>query len=1321
MKRTGESISRHGKHQMVECPQCGKKMRSNNMKRHMLTHITSKIPDLTEPLRDRSGDERLYSEDQQTSGGDGQHQTVKCPQCAKTMRSDKLNAHMLTHSPSKTCQFCKKNVREDKLLKHETLCQSKVDESLCDRSGVQRLDAEEQCTSVAGFFNSYQLEVEKSGDYDEVISNTCTAAKDLLNKLLKKHPIKAQIIIGLTFYRQTSGGKVLSEKVFRSICEPLLLGDNIEDFLSRAAVYIKSRIEEYEKHGSGWIFDELKSSHLEAAKYTPLRGSGTVKIPRAVKNMHSVLNISSPDNKCFLYCLLAKLQENKPRSKKMPLKPTDEKKKKTEKKKNPARYTTYLDHVGDINMGTVTFPVKLSDIPKIEQLNNLSISIFEWNREEECAIPLKHGCGVGTQIDLLYIADDTTAHYMLIKNFNTFMRYRTKHHNSMHYCRKCLHAFTKQVNLLHHTDLCKQGVNQIVSMPGPGYTEFKGHHKQEKKLFAVYFDFESLTVPYHRCDQNPNTKQSSTESYQKHVPCSFSIVTKSEFENYKEETIVYSNENPDNVTAMFISEMARIHADMMKCYDNNQHPIDMTREDAINFKSATTCHICQKELQWDSKFNYPVRDHDHTKKSRNFRGAACNICNRNYFERTKKVPAFCHNLKGYDMNLFLLDLIKSVEKLDVIPETIEKFKAVYTDDFIFLDSFAFLSTSLDKLVKSSGPDTFKRLMKEFPKHHNLLDSKGVYFYDYASSYSVFSETSLPPKEAFYSKLNEKGISDKEYQRAIEIYQKTECKSLLDYMELYVKTDAVLLCDVFENFRCLCMEYYGLDPCHFMSLPAFSWEAMLKMTGVQLQYITDIDMYTFIEQNLRGGVTTINHRHFKANNKYLEDFNPDAPSSYIHYVDANNLYGASMSSKLPTGNFRWLKEEEIAELDVLKVDPEGDTCYIVECDLNYPTDIHDLHNDYPLAVESKLINEEWLSPHNRDFLEKHKEKFKPSRKLCPDLKNKYNYVCSLKNLQFYLKQGLVLKKIHRVLAADQSAFLKPYIDFNSDKRQKCSSEFESDFFKLCNNSIYGKTIEDLRKRSKVDIVKEEKTAKRLISRPQFKGFNILDEDIPIVQSMKTKILLNKPIACGFMVLENSKNIMCDFWYTILKPKYAGKIKLLLSDTDSFIYAVYTEDGYQDLHDLRAFMDLSGYSKTSLLAPFRDVTNKKVPGKFSDEKTNEIIREVIALKPKMYSILTRVLECNNRDPDHVCSDCCFMGHSVTAKGIKRSAQKTITHENYRTVLETSGVSMTSATAIRADKYKLYTRIRTKRGLSAYDDKKFILSNKIDTLSYGHYKIL
>ena len=1245
--------------------------------------------------------------------GDGHHRTLDCPYCAKNMRSDMLKAHIATHNITIACRYCKKQIRMDKLIRHETLCQDQIDDSLCTRSDVQELPPDPKCCAVSGCFKSYELQIPgEITDFDTIISNVSEAAKALLSQILKEQSIKSQVLLSLSFYRHNEEENEVVSRTFRSICEPLLIGDPIDSYLGRVKAYIRKAIEEYERFGSGWLFDKFHSAHVEVAKYRPLSGSGTVNIPDNIKKMRSVLNILSKDNRCFLYCILAKLYPVK---------------------EHPYRHTQYLAHIDKVKLGDVTFPVKITDISKIEDLNKISISVFEWNLDENCVIPLKHGSRIGTQIDLLYIKDNDTAHYLLIKDFEAFMRHKSKHHNSMFHCRKCLHGFTKKDSIEEHAARCKQGINQVVSMPSPGFIEFKAHHKQEKKLFVLYFDFESLVIPIQGCDRDPNpsdnpkkkVKKSYTESYQKHIPCSFSIVTKSEFADYKEETIVFCHEDPDTVIHTFIEELARIHSNMMKCYKNNQHPIDMSEEDEEAFLSATQCHICKKALDWEKKHNYPVRDHDHTQRKDNYHGATNNSCNINYFERTKKVPAFCHNLKGYDINLFLLDLAKSLETIDVIPENIEKFKVIITDDFIFLDSFAFMSTSMEKLVdnlKSRGLDSFSRMKKEFPENYDILAAKGVYFYDYASSFSVFAEIKLPTKAAFYSIKDQKHISDKDYKRAQYVYQRTECNSLLDYMLLYVKTDAVLLCDVFENFRSLCMEYYNLDPCHFFSLPAFSWEAMLRMTGVQLEYITDIDMYTFIEKNLRGGVTTINHRQFTANNKYLDDYREDLPSSYIHYVDANNLYGAGMSAKLPTGNFRWLEREEVNEFSPMDVDPDGDLCYILEVDLEYPSAIHDLHNDYPLAVECKMIEEEDLSPYNRQFLSDHKEKFVSSKKLCPDLKDKQNYVCSLKNLQLFINHGLVLKKIHKVLVADQSDFLRSYIEFNSSKRLKATSKFESDFFKLCNNAIYGKTIEDLRKRSNVDIVKDPKKAKKLISKPQLKGFHILDEDVTVVQSIKSKIELNKPIACGFMVLDNAKHIMGSFWYGILKPKYGDNIKLILSDTDSFVYAVYTDDGYKDLFDLRHYMDLSGYEKDTPLGQYYDPVNKKIPGKFSDERALEIIKEVIALKSKMYSVLTKKLKCDNikKDPNHTCCDCCFVGHSATAKGVPMSAKKLIQHEEYRKVLETHGTTQITARSIRSFGHKLYTIKIRKRGLSSFDDKKYISDDGVNMLSYGHCRL-
>ena len=516
------------------------------------------------------------------------------------------------------------------------------------------------------------------------------------------------------------------------------------------------------------------------------------------------------------------------------------------------------------------------------------------------------------------------------------------------------------------------------------------------------------------------------------------------------------------------------------------HPIKAQLIITLNFHRYIVCNICQKPLDWSDQKNYPVRDHDHTKAKNNYRGAAHRFCNINYFERTIKVPVICHNLKGYDLHLFIINLVKSSENIQVIPETIEKFKAVMTEKFIFLNSCAFLSSSLGKLVdslKANGGNSFPNLKATFPDNYEELTQKGIYFYDYASSYKTFSEDRIPAKEQFYNQQTQSDITDDDYEHAQKIFSKMKCKNLGEYMLLYVKTDVLLLCDVFENFRDLSLNYYGLDPCQYFSLPGLSYDAMLKMTGVKLDYITDIEMQIMIENNIRGGISTINHRLFTANNKYLSDFDPKMPSSYIMYVDANNLYGKGMSEKLPTGSFKWLSKEAVDDFNIQETDAEGETCYILDVNLEYPKAIHDLHNDYPLAVECKYIEEADLSPYNQYFLKEHNEKFKSTKKLCPDLKDKKNYVCSLKNLKFFIKQGLVLQKINRILAADQSNFLHPYIEFNSLKRRESAhKKFKSDFFKLMNNinAVYGKTIEDIRKRCKVDIVKDQKQAKKAYS-------------------------------------------------------------------------------------------------------------------------------------------------------------------------------------------------------------------------------------------------
>jgi len=245
------------------------------------------------------------------------------------------------------------------------------------------------------------------------------------------------------------------------------------------------------------------------------------------------------------------------------------------------------------------------------------------------------------------------------------------------------------------------------------------------------------------------------------------------------------------------------------------------------------------------------------------------------------------------------------------------------------------------------------------------------------------------------------------------------------------SDILLLADVFGNFRKTCLEYYKLDPAHYFTSPGLSWNAMLKMTDIKLELMSDIDMFQFIEKGMRGGTSYIANRFGVANNQYMKSFDKTKPSKYITYRDANNLYGWAMSQHLPTGGFKWMTQKQIDKLDLGKYTDDSKTGLILEVGLEYPHELQDLHNDFPLAPEQVKVTENMLSEYCRQI----KDKFKIPRgqvhKLIPTL-SKQKYVLHYRNLQLYLDLGLKLTKIHRVLKFNQSPRLKSYIDFNTEK-------------------------------------------------------------------------------------------------------------------------------------------------------------------------------------------------------------------------------------------------------------------------------------------------
>ena len=413
----------------------------------------------------------------------------------------------------------------------------------------------------------------------------------------------------------------------------------------------------------------------------------------------------------------------------------------------------------------------------------------------------------------------------------------------------------------------------------------------------------------------------------------------------------------------------------------------------------------------------------------------------------------------------------------------------------------------------------------------------------------------------------------------------------------------------------------------------------------------------------------------------------------------------MSQPLPTGESDWLTEQEIAALNITNVADDDEQGYILEVDLHYPSELHNLHNDYPLAPEKMKISPEMLSRYCQDLSECLNLRSGAVPKLVPNLQDKTNYVVHYRNLKQYLALGMRLTKIHRVLVFEQSPWLKTYIDFNTDKRKHATNDFEKDFYKLMNNSVFGKTMENLRKRVNVKLVNNKTKLSKLIASPSFDYFRIFSEDLAAVNMKKTKLYLNRPIYVGFSILDLSKVLMYQFHYKYMKPKYGCNAKLLFTDRDSVSYEIKTDDIYQDmLQDIDLF-DTSEYARNH---PLHSLTNKKVLGKMKDETHGIPIQEFIGLRPKMYSILYTE---NNK-----------LVEKKTAKGIKKSVTKRkLRHANYKECLFEKRQTMANMNQIRSEKHEIYSMKLNKIGLSPYDDKRYILNDGMNTLAYGHYETI
>ncbi|CAB0028810.1 unnamed protein product, partial [Trichogramma brassicae] len=835
-------------------------------------------------------------------------------------------------------------------------------------------------------------------------------------------------------------------------------------------------------------------------------------------------------------------------------------------------------------------------------------------------------------------------HYVWISDLSRLVSSQLSNNEHKKYiCDRCLHYFHTSDKFASHEEDCSRINKCKVLLPNEKNNKltFTNYSKKEWVPFVIYADFECVLKPV-----------TEARAYSVHEAFSCGLYLKCNFDDELSEYRCYRKVNDDDMSpSEWLSQNLQDIADKVLEFFDNPKPMCFTSVEKVKFEKADICHICKRGF---TENDVKVRDHSHF--TGEYRGAAHSKCNINYRD-VRFVPVIFHNLSGYDSHLFIREVATGFPgRVWVLPQTKERYISFvkFMEDqrlsFRFIDSFKFMSSSLDNLAKNlkQQPTLRKVFGQDYDSAQiDLLTKKGVFPYEYISSLEKLQETALPPPEQFYSSLTDSDISTKDYEDAKEVWGSFKISNLGEYSDLYLKTDVLLL------IQHTIIHY-----------PGYSWDAMLLYTQVELELLTDVDMLLFVEKGIRGGVSQCCSRYAEANNRYMgEDYNPEKEDVYLMYYDLNNLYGWAMAQYLPYGGFEWADAK-----DYLILPEDSEYGYILEVDLEYPESLHDSHKDLPLCPEHAC------PPGSKQ------------RKLLTTLKAKHKYVIHYRSLQQAIQLGVQVTKVHRALKFKQGPWLKSYIDLNTKKRKNSNNDFEKQQYKLCNNAIFGKTMENVRKRIDVKLVSSwdgRYGAEAQISKPNFHSRAIFDENLVAIQLSKTSVTIDKPVYVGFSILDISKTQLYRFHYDFMRDRFGSSCKVLYTDTDSLVYEIRGQNVYEVMKhkdNINEF-DTFDYEKDNPFGmPLLRENSKKI-GLMKDELCGKILRRFCGLRSKMYSV-----------------DIQNGGVIKKIKGIKSSVVKnTITFDDYLQCLRENTIISREQHNIRSRLHVLRSEKERKIALS------------------------
>lgn len=671
---------------------------------------------------------------------------------------------------------------------------------------------------------------------------------------------------------------------------------DLNEFYNEMIVdYILHRVDDVIIRGSGFALTEIHELLVQVNQFEPISGSSYIPLPKFLQNKKAIINVKNEDQQCFKYAILSAI---------FPV------------TSNAQLVSSYIHNAKKVNFEGLTFPVDLKSIGIFEKRNpTISINVYMFNEDKDKIHTLRLTKDPKTtHIHLLLLTNANTTHFCWIKNLSRLISKQTSSNTrKKHYCDRCLNHFSSEMKLNEHRVACFSQNKCVTKMPtwDDNTVRFTNYKNQLQVPFIVYADIETLL-------KEPEDKQpsggTSTKAYQEHEPYSVGYYFKCMHDDSKS---YYKSRRDKDCIAWFVKELYFVAA-KAEIMLNNIIPLQMSIKDEVLFAMTQECEICGKTYDAD---DVRVRDHSHL--TGKYRGSAHKTYNLIYQE-SRNIPIVFHNLTNYDSHFLMKKIATAFDgDISVIPLTDQQYisftktvPSLHSNDYSkfirlrFIDSFRFMASSLDQLTSLLPSDKKRILHNECSKdcydtdQIKMLERKGVLCYDYIDSWQRLDETSLPSMSNFHNQLNCSDVTDEQYDFAVQVWKKFNITNLGEYTDIYLKTDVLLLADVFENFRQSCYDIYGLDPAHYFTAPSLSFDAMLKYTKVRIELLTDIDMHMFVERGVRGGISQCSKRYSKANNAFMEDFDSNSETKYLMYLDANNLYGHSMTQFLPLDDFAW---------------------------------------------------------------------------------------------------------------------------------------------------------------------------------------------------------------------------------------------------------------------------------------------------------------------------------------------------------------------------------------------------------------------------------